>query len=283
MITPSRWFAGVMGLNEFREEMLNDKRIKEIHDFSNSSECFPGVSIEGGVNFFLWDKRNADKCTVFTYEKNKCISKMKRDLLEKGSDVFIRYNESVSIYRKIMNFEEDSFSELVSVISPFGLPTSFKKYKKLKFDNSIKLYGTKFVGYVDKSELKNGCEYLDKYKIYITSAYGNGNSYPYQVLNKPFIGERDSCSTQTYVVIAPNENIEYCENVMSYIKTRFFRFLVSLKKNTQHCSRIVYQFVPMQDFSKPWTDKELYEKYGLDEKEIAFIEKMIRPMELEDE
>lgn len=283
MITPSRWFAGGMGLNDFREEMLNDIRLKEIHDFPDATDVFPGVSIEGGINYFLWDKNNSEISKVFSYENGKCISVMKRKLLECGSDVFIRHNESVSIYQKVRSFDENSFSELVSVVSPFGLPTSFKKYKKDNYQGAVKLYGTKFTGYMNKSDILSGFELIDKYKVYITSAYGAGKTYPQQVLNKPFVGIPNSCSTQTYLVINPTDNKSECDNIISYIQTRFFRFLVSLRKNTQHCNRTVYQFVPIQDFSKTWTDEELYQKYGLNDDEIAFIEKMVRPMELDNE
>lgn len=283
MITPSRWFAGGMGLNDFREEMLNDQSLQEIHDFPDATDVFPGVSIEGGVNYFLWSKNHKDKCDVFSYENGKCISVMNRKLLEDGSDVFIRHNEAVSIYQKVRKFNEENFSDLVSVVSPFGLPTSFKKYKKAEYKNAVKLYGTKFIGYMNREDIENGFDLIDKYKVYITSAYGAGKTYPQQVLNKPFVGKPNSCSTQTYLVINPTDNEIECENIITYIQTRFFRFLVSLRKNTQHCNRSVYQFVPQQNFSKPWTDEELYQKYGLSEDEIAFIEKMVRPMELEDE
>ena len=81
------------------------------------------------------------------------------------------------------------------------------------------------------------------------------------------------------LVLNPCSTKEEAENVISYIKTRFFRFLVLFKKNTQNAARGVYQFVPLQDFSEPWTDEKLYKKYNLSEEEIAFIESMIRPME----
>jgi site-specific DNA-methyltransferase (adenine-specific) len=106
-----------------------------------------------------------------------------------------------------------------------------------------------------------------------------GESLPTQVLNVPFVGKPNSLCTETYILIGPYSTETECENVCSYIKTRFFRFMVAYKKNTQHATKGVYQFVPMQDFSKPWTDEELYMKYNLTKDEIAFIESMIKPME----
>ena len=131
MIVPSRWFAGGKGLDDFREKMLNDRRIKEIHDFPDASEVFPGVEIKGGVNYFLWDKEYKGDCLIRTYEKGECISALKRPLREEAADVFIRYNEAIPILRKIQSFGEKSFSELMSSRKPFGIPTNFKGKKEL--------------------------------------------------------------------------------------------------------------------------------------------------------
>ncbi|MGX2966948.1 Eco57I restriction-modification methylase domain-containing protein [Ursidibacter sp. B-7004-1] len=281
MITPSRWFAGGRGLDEFRDEMLNDRRIKEIHDFPNASDCFPGVEIKGGVNYFLWDKYHDGECLIRTYINNEVSSEMIRPLRENGSDVFIKMNEMIPIFHKVRKRNELSFGKIVSVQTPFGLLSSFKNYKKIKFSNCIELYLNGGKGYISKDQINRNFHLVDKYKIYITKSYGAGEGFPHQILNKPFIGEPNTCCTQTYLVIGTFENKEECKNAISYIKTRFFRFMVLMKKNTQDAMRGVYEFVPMQDFSKSWTDEELYQKYGLDEREIAFIEKMVRPMELE--
>ena len=135
------------------------------------------------------------------------------------------------------------------------------------------------MGFVDKNKIIQNQSWLKKYKIFISEAYGAGEDFPHQIINKPFIGGPNTCSTETYLVIGPYDNESEASNVLSYIKTKFFRFLVLQKKNTQHATQKVYQFVPLQDFSHPWTDEMLYEKYGLDKDEIAFIESMIRPME----
>ena len=108
---------------------------------------------------------------------------------------------------------------------------------------------------------------------------GSGSdAFPHSILGKPFIGEPSTVSTETYLAIGPFKSKEECENVISYIMTRFFRFLVLLKKPSQNATKKVYSFVPMQDFSEPWTDEKLYKKYKLTKKEIEFIESMIRPM-----
>lgn len=277
MIVPSRWFSGGRGLDDFRDEMLHDTHIRAIVDFPLSSECFPGVEIKGGVCYFLWDRDNTGLCSVSTIRGNS-ISTTQRSLLEKGSDTFIRYNEAIPILHKVQKFKEESFTNLVSSQKPFGFRT-FVSGKQKHFDGAVKLYANKSIGYVERKEISQNISWVDKYKVLITMAYGAGEDFPHQIINVPFIAEPNTCCTETYVVIGPFQGIEDTKSVISYIKTRFFRFLVLLKKNTQHASSKVYQFVPLQDFSHPWTDEMLYEKYGLDEKEIAFIESMIRPME----
>jgi len=292
MIIPARWFAGGRGVDEFRDEMLNDKRLKIIHDFPNASDCFPGIEIKGGVCYFLWHKDNKDLCTIHTHKGDEIVSSAKRELLEKGADTFIRFNEAVPILRKVQSFKEKSFADLISANDPFGFDVreegSFKrvqpKFKKEPFKESVDFYYSGWqrtgLGYIDRKYIKKNFDWINKHKIYITKAYGAGESFPHQILNMPIIGKPNSCCSETYIVIGPFVNPKTSENVLSYIKTKFFRFLVSLKKITQEARRGVYEFVPMQDFSEPWTDEKLYKKYGLTNDEIAFIDSMIRPMDL---
>lgn len=277
MIVPSRWFAGGRGLDDFREEMLHDNHLREIVDYPLSSECFPGVEIKGGVCYFLWDRDNEGLCKVSTLRGDDRSTAI-RPLLEKGSDIFIRYNESIPILHRVQQFNEKSFSSLVSSQKPFGFRTFVQGDDKPK-KNSIKLYANKSIGYVLRSEVTQNIEWVDQFKIYITRAYGAGEDFPHQILNIPFVGEPGTCCTETYMVIGPFDNNQKTKNVLSYIKTKFFRFLVLLRKNTQDAPARVYQFVPMQDFSHPWTDEMLYKKYNLTDDEIKFIESMIRPME----
>ena len=261
VIIPSRWFAGGRGLDEFRDEMLHDNHLREIIDYPMSSECFPGVEIKGGVCYFLWDREKEGLCKVTTIRgSDKSISV--RPLLEKGADIFIRYNESISVLRKVMSLKEKTFASLVSSQKPFGFRT-FVTGRNSKKDGDVKLYANKSIGYVSKEEILQNKEWVNKYKVFITMAYGAGEDFPHQIINIPFIGEPNSCCTETYVVIGPFPNKTETESVITYMKTRFFRFLVLLKKNTQHAAAKVYEFVPLQDFSHPWTDEMLYKKYGL--------------------
>jgi site-specific DNA-methyltransferase (adenine-specific) len=280
MIIPARWYAGGRGLDEFRSNMLNDRRITKIVDFPNASDCFPGVDISGGVCYFLWERDNKDECEVITIKGDQQISKMKRPLLEKGSETFIRFNEAISILRKISAFSEKTFDTLVSAQTPYGIISSFRAYQETPFKDAVKIHTVKGVGYIEKDVITKNKHLVKEHKVYISKSYGERGSYPYLFLAKPFIGEPNSCCSQTYLNIGPFSSKKRCENVISYIQTKFFRFCIMQKKNTQDAMRNAYSFVPIQNFDESWTDEKLYAKYGLTEEEIAFIDSMVRPMEL---
>ncbi len=279
MIIPSRWFSGGKGLDDFREEMLKDKRLNKIVDYPRSSDCFPGVEIKGGVCYFLWDRDSQGDCEITT-KRNDNISTMTRPLLEKGFDTLIRFNEAVSIIHKVSKFKEESFSKLVSSRKPFGFSTDFKGYKDKAFSNSVKLYANKNFGFVSDEKIIQNKSWIKDYKVFITMAYGAGEEYPHQILNKPFVGEKNTCCTETYLVIGPFSTKQRAENVLSYIQTKFFRMLVLLNKPTQHATSKVYRFVPLVSLDEHWTDEKLYAKYKLTNQEIEFIDSMIRPMDL---
>jgi site-specific DNA-methyltransferase (adenine-specific) len=279
MIIPSRWFAGGKGLDDFRKTMLKDTRIRNLVDFFDPNECFPGIDLSGGVCYFLWDRDNKGDCEVETVRSGQ-RSKMQRPLTKEGQDTFIRFNEAISIVHKIKKQKEKSFDEIVSSRKPFGIPTNVR-VKTKEFDNSIKIFSYPDDGYIEQSKIEKNNSWINLFKVYIAKSYGERGSFPYLVLAKPFIGEKNTCCSETYLVIGPFKNKKEAINVIAYAKTRFFRFLVLLIKNTQDAPKRVYSFVPMQDFSESWTDEKLYKKYGLTKDEIAFIESMVRPMEIE--
>lgn len=278
MIIPARWFGGGRGLDAFRSEMIADKRIRVLHDFLNASDCFTGVEIKGGICYFLWDRDHPGKCVITTHNGDTLKIQDARYLQEENSDVFIRYSEGVSIYHKVRAFKEKTFDLLVSSQRPFGLRT-YVHGSNTNRKSAIKLYERGGVGYIDRTEITRNADWVDLPKVYISAAYNAGDNYPHQIIGKPIAGEAGSACTETYIVVGPFKSNAEVNNVISYVQSKFFRFLVMLKKSSQHAASTVYSFVPQQDFSKPWTDEELYKKYGITEEEIAFIDSMIRPME----
>jgi len=278
MIIPARWYAGGKGLDSFRETMLNDNRIRDLIDFPMASDVFSGVDIKGGVCYFLWDRDKKGDCKVKTKKEGQIISEMTRPLLEKNSDSFVRYNEAISILRKVQNKNEKSFADIVNPAMTFGYRTFFKDYDlKNPAVGYVKMYGNLSVGYMEEDRIIAGKEFIDKWKVFIPEAIGIGVLG--KDLLKPILGEPKTVCTETYIMNGPYETKQEAENVVSYINTKFFHFLMGLRKNTQHATQKVYRFIPMQDFTQSWTDEKLYKKYGLTKEEIAFVESMVRPMD----
>ena len=296
MIIPSRWFAGGKGLDAFRESMLLDSRLRSIDDFLSASDVFPGVGLKGGVCYFLWDRDNPGLCRVSTHFKDWPVSSAQRSLSQEGVDVFIRFNEGVSILEKVVAIESgksgslslpDSkrFDRLVSSRKPFGLETKFKG-KTVKGEGDVLVYQNGGTGYVSRNAIKAGVELIDKWKVYVGRAApgtGNKDTYPHRIVSTPFVGEPESVSSETYLCIGPFGRKSQAASVLSYLSCKLTRLLILLHKPSQDTSRKVYTFVPTQDWTKLWTDEELYKKYGLSASEIAFIESIVRPMEGKDE
>jgi adenine-specific DNA methylase len=293
MITPSRWFAGGKGLDEFRESMLTDDRIRSIDDYLSAADVFPGVGLKGGICYFLWDRDNPGPCRVDTHFKDWPVSTATRPLLEAGTDVFIRFNEGLSILKKVVDVEGGElhslqlpegkrFDQLVSSRKPFGLETTFKG-KAAKAKGDVLVYQNGGTGYIANETVTTGTQYIDKWKVYIGRAApgtGNKDTYPHKIISTPFIGEPRSISSETYLCIGPLDSQRQAESVLSYLSCRLTRLLILLHKPSQDTTRKVYTFVPTQDWTKTWTDEALYAKYGITDEEQAFIEKIVRPMDL---
>jgi hypothetical protein len=295
MIIPSRWFAGGKGLDEFREAMLKDDRLREINDYLSAADVFPGVGLKGGVCYFLWDRDNPGQCRVSTHFKDWPVSTATRPLLEKGADIFIRFNEGLSILKKVISVETGQtkslslpenkrFDRLVSSRKPFGLETKFKG-KATQGTGDVLVYQNGGTGYTPRKSITTGTHLIDKWKLfagYAGPGTGNKDTYPHRIISTPFIGEPGSISSETYLCIGPLNSKSEAESVLSYLSCRLTRLLVLLRKPSQHVTQKVYAFVPTQDWTKQWTDADLYSKYGLTSKEIAFIEKIVRPMDVDE-
>lgn len=228
-----------------------------------------------------------------THKNGKVVSSSERPLLEDGMETFVRNNEIISILRKVSAFNERSFSTIVGSYDPFGFDVREKNsYKRVripftttKTDGCYELYYNGWrkdgVGYVKKNLINKGQDMTDAIKVLFPKAWGAGD-YTKDWL-KPFCVGKNTCCTETYLVVGPFDSVEEAENCISYTQTRFFHLLVSLIKITQNTMQGAYEKVPMQDFSKSWTDEELYEKYGLSNEEIEFVESTIWPDKVKEE
>jgi len=285
MIIPSRWFTGGKGLGDFRDTMLKDNCLREVHDFLDASECFSGVSIEGGVCYFLWKRDYEGLCMVHTHSSNGILSVTERPLLEQGADVFIRYNEVISIIRKVIAKKEDNFSNLVSPRNPYGIGNEVftgsysERAKKIKVLGVLK--SKRVIKKIPLAQLGRNIDELSSYRLFISKADGAagqiGNPIPARIIGKIVVAEPNMACTETFLRIGVFSKEQEALHVKQYMETKFFRVLVGARKN-KNMTRDTYSFAPLQDFSESWTDEKLYKKYKLTKKEIEFIESMICPM-----
>lgn len=279
MIIPSRWFAGGKGLDEFRDAMLHDRHISHLVDYPIASNVFPGVKVIGGICYFLWSRDYQGPCSVTTH-MNDTADTMKRPLDQ--FDTFVRFNKAISILDKVLAKKYASLSENVSRQKPFGLRTFVKPSKH----GSITLYANKAKGRIAKDEITSGQEMIDLWKVFTSMGYGEGGEareYPRMIMGKPIVAEPPSACTETYIVVGAYKTKTEAEHLASYMRTRFLRFLVGLRKNTQHITKDRFVFVPAVPMTKEWTDKMLYSHFDLEKTEIEFIESIVRPMEDKDE
>jgi site-specific DNA-methyltransferase (adenine-specific) len=279
MIIPSRWFAGGKGLDQFRREMLEDKRISNLVDYPITSDVFPGLKVIGGVCYFLWEKNYNGLCNVTTRMQGQSDS-MLRNLDQ--YDTFVRFNKAISILDKVSLKKYSSLSEKVSTQKPFGLRT----YEQPTGKGGITLYANKNVGKIPKANITNGLHMLDKWKILISMGYGEGGEtreYPRMILGRPIIAAPNSACTETYIVVNYFDSEKEAKNLDSYLRTKFLRFLVGLRKNTQHITRDRFKFVPDLSMKINWNDEKLFKHFNLSSEEIDFINTIIRPMEAFDE
>jgi site-specific DNA-methyltransferase (adenine-specific) len=277
MIIPSRWFAGGKGLDDFRQEMLNDKRIKKLVDFENANDCFPGVDIAGGICYFLWDNNYNGNCEVVNYVNDKETQSI-RSLNE--FPTIIRNSNAVPIIRKVLYKNEPKMNTMVSSRKPFGIPTNGRPAKS----GDIILRWQNGEGPFKKSDVTIGQELIEKWKV-ITSYVGYdhagnpGKDGKRKVFSKIEILPPGTICTETYLVVGAFGTEKEAINLREYMKSKFFRFLVSQFMYSHHITKDSYQFVPILDFNQKWNDEKLQVEYGLNESEIEFIEKTIRPFD----
>ena len=282
MIVPARWYTGGKGLDEFRDEMLHDKRIRVLIDYNDSRLCFPGVDIAGGVCVFLWDRDNQGICRVKNIISDSIQYESMRHLDE--FEVFIRDLRTINIIHKVQLIKEPTMDSIVYSRNPFGFSSTYNYSYTRPSANTIKIMTSKGDFYVPIKDITTNKGIVDDWKVVMskTSAEHAGQADKdgrKKVVSRiEILGKQYICS-ESYLLIGHMKSKEASVNLLNYIKTKFFRFLLSAVLLTQNIAKDKFQFVPLQDFTRPWTDEELYAKYGLTDEEVQFIESMIRPME----
>lgn len=275
MVTPSRWMAGGKGLDKYRKRMLSDKRLAAIVDYPKLYEGFPGVKIRGGISYFLWSREHKGPCAVQTIWDGKPTGPTVARHLD-AYDILVRRNEAVPILEKVKARNEKTLDARVSSGKPFGFRTFFHgKPTKTGIKKPVQLYGSQKISWVARSEIMVNPVWVDEWKVLMTAVQGTSAAVETKFLSKPIIAAPGSACTETYLVAGHFESEEEAKNYAAYLRTRFVRFLVSLRKATQHATRDVYAFVPDLSLKQEWTDAKLYKRYGLTEDEISFIESQV--------
>lgn len=297
MVIPSRWFAGGRGLAGFRAEMLSDDRLRVIEDFLDSRDVFPGVDVAGGVCYFLWDRDDRGDCLVGSHGNGR-VSSATRPLLEPGADVFVRHNEGISILRKIVEIESATatsglalpeghrFADQVSGQKPFGLRTFYRGSRDKANADDVLILQSGGRSWARRSDLTEAAHLIDRWKVFTSKSSSEHAGQAdkdgrRRVLSLTGVIPPGSAVTETYVLLGDFGSEEDARNCLSYVTTKFFRFLIVLRASGQDISRAAYAFIPKQDFSRPWRDEELNVMYDLTDAEISFIDSMVRPMELD--
>ncbi len=284
MIIPSRWMTGGKHLDKFRKDMLEDRHLQILHDYINAEECFPQVKLEGGVCYFLRNAEHDGMCKVFLHQSDGNVIESERYLNE-GGDIMIRDASVISILQKVQEKKETSFETIVSKRNPFNLIgnvddfiTSHQTNRRIlcRYENKRQLLYLK-----DEIKITRNADIVPKYKLFVSKADGAagqlGNPIPARIIGKAELGEPNTICSETFLCVFAKDKTE-AEYISDYMKTKFFRFMVGIRKN-KNMTHDTYSFVPLQDFSRAWTDEELYRKYALSPTEVAFIESMIRPMD----
>jgi hypothetical protein len=283
MVTPSRWFAGGRDLGKFREEMLTDRRVRALVDYPDSREVFPGVDIAGGVSYFLWDAKWDGKCEVTTHMGGSAGEPMERFLDE--FDILVRYNEAVAVLEHVL--ESDGFQSMssqVAPIQPFSIRTNFRGAPTAAgMKDPVQLSQNGGVGFIERADVPRNGHWVDQWKVFLSSTASEhggqtDKSGTRRVFSRIIIGGPGTACTETYLVVGRYASEEEALNLGAYLRTKFVRFLVSLRTNTQHLYSERFAFVPQLPMDRAWTDEQLYERYELTEHQVAFIESTIKSM-----
>jgi hypothetical protein len=279
MITPSRWFSGGKGLDEFRDRMLRDHHLMKLVDYPQLYDVFPGVKIRGGVSYWLWSHDHDGDCEVVTKVGSEVMGEPSFRRLD-AYDVLVRRNEAVRILDRVAGYRVDgrregSLGDQVSARKPFGLTNQRGKATTVGIKDPVLVYGNQMTSYMERSSIANNESWIDKWKVLLVKAHGTSGRDDVTILGEPIVAGPGTACTETYLVIGIYDTEAEARNVAAYMRTRFVRFLVSLRKITQNITRDSYRFVPNLPMNRAWTDEDLYQRYGLSPEQIGFIESLI--------
>ena len=279
MITPSRWFSGGKGLDDFRDRMLGDHRFVKLVDFPQLYDVFPGVKIRGGISYWLWGREHQGGCEIVTMIGNEVVGKPVVRKLD-AYDVLVRRNEAVRILDKVASYRvngkpEPSLGDQVSARRPFGLTNQRGKANPAGMKDPVLVYGNQQTSYLERSVITSNVSWVDQWKVLLVKAHGTSGRDDVTILGEPVVAGPGTACTETYLVIGMCANEAEARNLAAYMRTRFVRFLVSLRKITQNITRDSYRFVPLLPMDRLWTDEDLYKRYGITSDQIAFIESLI--------
>lgn len=269
-------------MDEFRAQMLTCGQLAHIVDYPVSKDVFPGVEVKGGIGYFLWEKAHNGQTSVTTVRGEEVIGPVLRDLSE--FDVFVRDPRAIEILHTVQRHAEPSITEILTGDTPFGIATNFEGFREKPRAGDVALHlvkqGKRQVGYVRKADIRKNAHLIDSWKVLTPKAGSDGGQkIPDVVLGKPLVVSPGSVCTQTFIAFWVADKGEAL-SLNAYYSTKFFRFLVSLRKITQDALKGTYTWVPQQSWDRIWTDTALYKKYGLNQNQIDYIEEVIKPMDL---
>lgn len=287
MVVPSRWFAGGLGLDSFRSDMMKDRSILRIVDYPDAREVFGDQGPAGGVNYFLWSPAHNGPCDFSTVKAGDEVSRKTRYLDE--YEVIIRDALSLSIIEQVATLNESPLKEIVSAISPFGLSTAFRGAEsRANLTNPVAVRSTGGLSWIERSEIKKNADEIDRWKVLLSATASEHAGQPdkngtRRIFSRIEILKPGEVVTHSYLTLGSFAEEQSAINLASYLKTKFVRYLVSVVQSTQHLSRATFSFVPLQDFSKGWADADLNLKYKLSPEQIQQISNEIRSMDQVDD
>jgi site-specific DNA-methyltransferase (adenine-specific) len=281
LVIPSRWMASGLGLSEFRQTMLCDRRIRVLVDYPAASDVFPGVEIKAGVCYFFWDAAYEGDCKVTTVRGREVVGPASRNLGE--YDVFVRDGRALSILHKVLKHGERSINTILARDKEFGWTSNFDGFHEKQRTGDLPLYYIRTmkraVGYIARKEVTKSAQLIDTWKVLVPKAYNGGDALPHQILGRPLIAPSPSVCTQSFLFFHVQSE-RAAKSLQSYYTTRFFRLLASVRKITQDATHSVYTWVPIQAWNRTWTDVDLYEKYGITAEEQLYVESQVKAMSL---